>query len=169
MNDNFSIRGEVKLVDRQGNVLIDDHNMVVKLGRTFIRDRVLGKSTSTISNLKFGYSQSLYEVTESDKNIDGIVKNFPISLNDESDDIPSDITSIDPDNEESFIKYEVNNVGENDHPYIRYVAYIHDENLGLVNQLGLFTSDDNLFSKLVFEDVAVTRDRDYLLTYTLYF
>jgi hypothetical protein len=72
MNDNFSVRGEVKLVDRQGNVLIDDHNMVVKLGRKFIRDRVLGAESTesvTISKLKFGYSSELTEVTESDDSI----------------------------------------------------------------------------------------------------
>jgi hypothetical protein len=69
MNDNFSIRGEVKLVDRQGNVLIDDHNMVVKLGRQFVMDRVLGISSATISKIKFGYSAQLTEVTESDESI----------------------------------------------------------------------------------------------------
>lgn len=71
MNDNFSIRGEVKLVDDLGNKLIDDHNMVVKNGRNFIRQFVAyGRHLLKINSLQFGYSEDQTLVEETDYKID---------------------------------------------------------------------------------------------------
>lgn len=171
MKDNFSIRGEVLLVDDLGNKLIDDHNMVVLGGRRFIASRVLGQNTTknlSINKIQFGYSEVLNLVEESTIGIDGSSNNRTFNL-DETATVRDNLNNIGA-GVSTYFACASSDLNDTDtSPRITYQLYLKNVDLGMVNQLGLFISNDKLFSKLNFEDVVINKDREYLLTYTLYF
>jgi len=146
-----NIRGFAVLKQDDGTVLFKKENMIVKKGREFILKKLMGEEVLaedgitpvTFSNGKIEFNNSTEMTTPLDESLKGS-ELAPISINFSSSNLSYTdlITTI-----------TVSITGETK----------------IISELGIFLSDDSLFSRVVFEPVSVSSTTSYTLTYYIYF
>ena len=156
MSEDFKCHGHFRMVDEQGNILIDNDNMIVETGRLRILERLMGNSEELFSNMKLFLSDST-KMTTPDRNRTSIGTIYKeTNLSNESG---SNATyRLDKSNLNVTIKSTFNaDTG------------ITIGSAGLYKPVGENTSNGKLFSRLTFPPVTLKEGATYTINYIIQF
>ena len=158
LNECFSINGVVSLIDKNtGKVLFTKHNMITNAGRAYIKNLFITaneslfpdkeKETKTIAKIKFGQGRVMAKAEDTALN----------SYIDKADlDITNDAVSVD--SEGIQITADVANLKARD-----------DVSASVVSELGIFLSDDTMFSRITFDPIPYDAESTFTIIYKIYF
>ena len=182
MNEDFKCHGHFRMVDEQGNILIDNDNMIVNGGLNFIR-WCIAKGLS--------YENLSQKIKNNDKNNDfdnTTSRTFVIKVGTNANDTTRDTDAItelvnDDDkvvNEISFGDSSANTISyEEEKNRFKITATISNPSLHnqyTITELGLFIrckkdeeeDKDILFSRVTFDPIYYTAASAFTLAYYIY-
>lgn len=156
MNEDFKCHGHFRMVDEQGNILIDNNNMIVETGRLRILERLMESSEELFSNMKLFLSDSTKMTTPNrDRTLIGTIYK-ETSLSSEND--PN--TSYTPDRKK--LNVTIKSTFNAD-------TGITIGSAGLYKPVGENSSDGKLFSRLTFPPVTLKEGATYTINYIIQF
>ena len=157
-NECFSIKGVVSLIDKNtGKVLFTKHNMITNAGRAYIKNLFITankslftditEETRTIAKIKFGQGRVMAKADDT-----GL--NYPIEK------AVLDITNetVNIDSEGIQITADVANLKARD-----------DVSASVASELGIFLSDDTMFSRIAFDPIPYDAESTFTIIYKIYF
>ena len=157
-NECFSIKGVVSLIDKNtGKVLFTKHNMITNDGRAYIKNLFITANKSlfpnteaenrTIAKIKFGQGRVMAKAEDT-------------ALNSEMTGAVLDITNetVNIDSEGIQITADVANLKARD-----------DVSASVVSELGIFLSDDTMFSRIAFDPIPYDAESTFTIIYKIYF
>ena len=170
MQDNFEIRGEVTLLRDDGEVLLNKKNMIVKSGRQAVFNAFFNGSSNNLDKIDLAYSDDLTIVTWDTTALQGesVIKNLsipPLANKNNIDDANIFNGISIADGSGAFYR-------KIDSESLKTTFYLYLIKIGdslKFNNLGLFCSNGELFSRLNCEDITIDSGRKYCLKYTIYF
>ena len=156
MNEDFKCHGHFRMVDEQGNILIDNNNMIVETGRLRILERLMESSEELFSNMKLFLSSSTTMTTPNrDRTSIGTIYK-ETSLSSEND--PN--TSYTPDRKKLNVTIKSTFNADTE---------ITIGSAGLYKPVGENASNGKLFSRLTFPPVTLKEGATYTINYIIQF
>lgn len=157
-NECFSIKGVVSLIDKNtGKVLFTKHNMITSAGRAYIKNLFTTANKSifpnateekrTIAKIKFGQGRVMTKAE--DTALNSPVAGAVLDITDKA---------VTTDNEGIQITADVANLKARD-----------DVSASVVSELGIFLSDDTMFSRIAFDPTPYDAESTFTIIYKIYF
>jgi hypothetical protein len=169
VNDSFhGIRGMVTARRMDGSIIFTKHNMILSEGRKIIRDKIFGTSTYSLSGVRIGTNETPAESSNT-----AITVGLDISAPATGDNITyiknaSNYASI-----TGEACYLLDTLSDDKSAKVYIYAKAANESASFIaRELGLvFKSGSNevLFSRVVFEPIALTTTEGAVFEYTIYF
>ena len=158
MNEDFRCHGHFRMVDEQGNILIDNNNMIVETGRLRILEKLMDNTSSEglFSNMKLFLSDSTKMTTPGrDRTSIGTIYR-ETSLSNENGSNATyrlDKGNLNVTIKSTFIADTGKTIGS----------------AGLYKPVGENASDGKLFSRLTFPPVTLKEGATYTINYIIQF
>lgn len=173
------IRGEVKITDLNKNkIVFQKHNMIVQNGRDYVRNLFLKQSPNlfavtetlpTLEKVKFGgYSRNSASdeniTTTQQTSVDDIslahpLANYTYMLKGKASEASEKKNTADVSFDESGNRIKIS---------IKQTGAIGNEAV-LINELGIFLSNNKMFSRISFDGVYLDSTSSFQIDYYIYF